>query len=526
VRRSLVIARQLGYKSPAVMEAGRRPDQKPLTIQQLRDSLDALEARDLIHRCQASPRNVYFSTWTTADELRAAVKAIVEKKSKVQELREIDRNSVGTIEEPQRNHLKWLEPEKEPLKHTEPLKNEEPKENHIGTTGGTKTGTTIGTAKTKAKDEVLKNGSQIPGQTPSNLVKPRQTPSNLVKPRQTPSNLVKPSSHLLKHFILHTSSLPGRTWSMSHRTPPQFPLMKSLGCADKESSRQMSCRHIESRIFMAKVLGDSARYTSQSAVHEDQRLMLHGFMVVAMASAVAGACFASFVPVGLLPAWLRIGTIPTATLAALWILGKWGFKRLRTLEKNRAAMRRGASGEIQVGCILSGFPDDFYVLNDLTTPFGNLDHVVIGPNGVFVLDTKNCRGLITPDGAGGLLLNGRRAERDYVRPLVARMLHVRDRVRVLAAGPDPFYHAVLVFTAAWVDARWGTTGRADCVRDDLLQDYILDRKTNKRLSGAEVKQIAQAFLSLARMDEGFSRTPEVPGLRMPVRASERESVGA
>jgi hypothetical protein len=83
-------------------------------------------------------------------------------------------------------------------------------------------------------------------------------------------------------------------------------------------------------------------------------------------------------------------------------------------------MRRGAAGEIHVGNILTDFPDDFCVINDLTTPFGNLDHVVVGPTGVFVLDSKNWRGVVSADGKGELLLNGQPTDKPHVRQFVGR----------------------------------------------------------------------------------------------------------
>ncbi len=179
-------------------------------------------------------------------------------------------------------------------------------------------------------------------------------------------------------------------------------------------------------------------------------------------------------------------------------------------------MRRGALGEIQVGFILSDLPKGFYVINDLTTAFGNLDHVVIGPTGVFVLETKNWRGVIAPDGKGELLLNGKKIDKDYVRALVSRTLNIRDKVRVLAPGPDPFYRAVLVFTSAWVDAKWGSTGAAHCIRDEQLLDYVLDKKLDRPLRSDEIKRLAQAFISLARMDEDFSqKADEAASARIP-----------
>ena len=51
----------------------------------------------------------------------------------------------------------------------------------------------------------------------------------------------------------------------------------------------------------------------------------------------------------------------------------------------------GKRGELAVTRALSGLPDDYVLLNDLLLPKGrgNIDHFLIGPNGLFVIETKN-----------------------------------------------------------------------------------------------------------------------------------------
>ena len=75
---------------------------------------------------------------------------------------------------------------------------------------------------------------------------------------------------------------------------------------------------------------------------------------------------------------------------------------------------------------------------------------------------------------------------------------------MLAPGVGPFFKAVMVFTSAWVDAKFRTTGWADCINDNQLVKHIVDCKPGKTLSAEEVAVIAQAFASLARMEPGFS----------------------
>jgi hypothetical protein len=164
----------------------------------------------------------------------------------------------------------------------------------------------------------------------------------------------------------------------------------------------------------------------------------------------------------------------------------------------------GRGGENQVARILTTLPDDFFVIHDLATPFGNVDHVVAGPTGVFLLDTKSWRGAVSPDGKGELLLNGQPTDKPLVRPFLGRMLSIRDKVRTLAPGLDPFYQAVFVFTSARVEAKWGTTGTLHCVRDEQLHDYIVEKPLGKRLSPDEARTLAQAFLALAHMERDFA----------------------
>ena len=55
---------------------------------------------------------------------------------------------------------------------------------------------------------------------------------------------------------------------------------------------------------------------------------------------------------------------------------------------------KGIIGESIVADYLNQLSDDYYIFNDVKFPgsYGNLDHIVIGPNGIFVIETKNYKG--------------------------------------------------------------------------------------------------------------------------------------
>lgn len=65
------------------------------------------------------------------------------------------------------------------------------------------------------------------------------------------------------------------------------------------------------------------------------------------------------------------------------------------LQRSAALWERGAQGEEAVARALAELPDGWVALHDLAWPGrqrANLDHVVVGPGGVFVVDAKNWSG--------------------------------------------------------------------------------------------------------------------------------------
>ena len=63
--------------------------------------------------------------------------------------------------------------------------------------------------------------------------------------------------------------------------------------------------------------------------------------------------------------------------------------------------KRGLDGESHVTKLLkSALPNQFYLINYATPSdgYGNIDHIILSPNGIFVMETKNLRGKITCQG--------------------------------------------------------------------------------------------------------------------------------
>ena len=105
---------------------------------------------------------------------------------------------------------------------------------------------------------------------------------------------------------------------------------------------------------------------------------------------------------------------------------------------------KGARGEEKVAGILKSLPSKYHVFNDFPVKRGYVDHVVVGPAGVFAVETKFWQGEVTVE-EGCILVNGRLPSRD---PL-AQTYREADEVRkVLAArGWDGNVTPVLAFAS-------------------------------------------------------------------------------
>ena len=68
------------------------------------------------------------------------------------------------------------------------------------------------------------------------------------------------------------------------------------------------------------------------------------------------------------------------------------------LRPRKDPIRRGAEGESKVSSILRRLPKDYYTINNVIVPTrsatSQIDHLVISPYGIFVIETKNYTGWI------------------------------------------------------------------------------------------------------------------------------------
>jgi Nuclease-related domain len=84
---------------------------------------------------------------------------------------------------------------------------------------------------------------------------------------------------------------------------------------------------------------------------------------------------------------------------------------------------RGAHGEEHVGEILDGLRDDgWFAIHDVSTGRGNIDHILIGPAGIFTIETKSHPGRINADRIDSRMLKQAYAEAKIAERITGRRL--------------------------------------------------------------------------------------------------------
>lgn len=120
----------------------------------------------------------------------------------------------------------------------------------------------------------------------------------------------------------------------------------------------------------------------------------------------------------------------------------------RKIRETKRAVR-GAKAEEKIGELLAGLSSDFYVLNDIESPLGNIDHIVISKNGgVFLLETKAHGGRAETVGET-LLINGKNPEKDFLSQTLNNTYWLRDKIGEITHS-KPWIHPIIVFTNAFV----------------------------------------------------------------------------
>jgi len=165
-------------------------------------------------------------------------------------------------------------------------------------------------------------------------------------------------------------------------------------------------------------------------------------------------------------------------------------------------LARRAFGERWTGQALRELESQGWrIFDDLTASHGNIDHVVVGPSGVFLLDSKRWRGSVTVDGDSAVV---RRMEDPDLPGQYRSPAHVKGLAREVSEAVRASTRARVWVTpviVVWADFPQGVAGDTVIfVHGDALARWLGDQPA--RIAPGRVAQIAEAVArALAGPDE-------------------------
>lgn len=138
---------------------------------------------------------------------------------------------------------------------------------------------------------------------------------------------------------------------------------------------------------------------------------------------------------------------------------------------------RGATGEEQVGRLLEDLREDGWrVIHDASFSHGNIDHIALGPGGLFTVETKSHPGPVRVRAIHGAILRQAQEERETLERVTG------ERVE-----------ALLVFSRAWVDKPLARRRGVRVIPARMLSRYLgrrTDALTPEQIEGAHSRVVA------------------------------------
>ena len=144
----------------------------------------------------------------------------------------------------------------------------------------------------------------------------------------------------------------------------------------------------------------------------------------------------------------------------------------------------GDYGEYSLKSVMNSLPDCFHLLNDylIQTKKGStqLDHIMVCPWGIFVIETKNHKGYIFGDDYGSvwtqtLLQNGRPvAKNTFYSPIRQNQGHIRQLIKATKLNPK-YIGGMVCFTSA--DAFLGNVKSSCTYNLEGLYQYFMSLTT-------------------------------------------------
>ena len=172
--------------------------------------------------------------------------------------------------------------------------------------------------------------------------------------------------------------------------------------------------------------------------------------------------------------------------------------------------RSGSEGEKIVTKYLHSLPDNFILINGLVVPpnRGDIDNIILGPNGIFIIESKNYGGIIFCDG------DNWKKERKYAEGVIHSVKvgspsnQVKRNAKVLKdyilehqdqvfkrPTPHIWVNSIIIFTNPKVELELNNPTVEIVDLEDIVS-YIQNTKSEYSLQTDEVERLGRLLMNI------------------------------
>jgi nuclease-like protein len=221
-----------------------------------------------------------------------------------------------------------------------------------------------------------------------------------------------------------------------------------------------------------------ARSPAQSLRERMREIALTALLLIVEAGLLALAGTSWWAPI------LLVSVVPLYVLSTTTLLGGL---------LDPVSLRRGIEGEQRVAELLAELePNGYRAIHDLDIGRGNADHVLVGPAGVFVIETKDWGGRFYP--VHGRLMFNERAANEVVGQVRAAAVAVSRRLE--HAGIEARVLPLIVSTRASVHRSPLRIGAVTAVEADGLAAFV-----RRRPASMDAEAVSKALSAI--VDHGL-----------------------
>ncbi len=157
------------------------------------------------------------------------------------------------------------------------------------------------------------------------------------------------------------------------------------------------------------------------------------------------------------------GALFAASAIAVAVWWRRGLRRVESFFK-------GARGEEVVAGLLSRMPDSWHVFHDYEAGSHHVDHVLVGPAGVFAVETKNWRDVVTLE-SGEIIAGGHVPNHPPIAQAVAEAKAVK--AELARAGWEGDVSPVVCFASGTFQGDFAKAGAVTVANANAFLEWLL-----------------------------------------------------